>query len=106
MALPDVTHLQWLVLGTLLDADEAGYRIRQELAKHGVNKSGPGFYQLMARLEADGMVKGRYEYSMIDNQPIKERWYKLTGAGRRAWQSTSEFYAATSAAFVGGLSNG
>jgi hypothetical protein len=75
------------------------------LAKHGVKKSGPAFYQLMARLETDGMVKGRYEYSMIENQPIKERWYKLTGAGRRAWESTSEFYVAATAGFHGGLGN-
>jgi DNA-binding PadR family transcriptional regulator len=102
MVLPEITHLQWLVLGTLLDNDQAGYRIREELAKHGVKKSGPAFYQLMARLEADGVVKGRYEHSMIDNQPIKERWYKLTGAGRRAWEDTSEFYVATSAALQGG----
>jgi DNA-binding PadR family transcriptional regulator len=105
MALPEVTHLQWLVLGTLLNGDEAGYRVREELSKHGVKKSGPAFYQLMARLEADGLVKGRYEYSVIEGQPIKERWYKLNAAGRRAWESTSEFYAAAAAAFQGGLAN-
>jgi DNA-binding PadR family transcriptional regulator len=105
MSLPEITHLQWLVLGTLMDRDEAGYRVREELATHGVKKSGPTFYQLMARLEADGLVKGRYEFSMTENQPIKERWYKLTGAGRRAWRTTSEFYAAASAAVQGGLAN-
>jgi len=105
MSLPEITHLQWLVLGTLMDGDEAGYRVREDLAKHGVDKSGPAFYQLMARLEADGLVKGRYEYSMIENQPIKERWYKLTGAGRRAWHETSEFYVAARAAVQGGLAN-
>src|SRR3954467_4247990 len=106
MSLPETTHLQWLVLGTLLNGDVAGHRVREELAKHGVRKSGPSFYQLMARLEADGLVKGWYEYDMVDNQPIKERWYKLLAAGRRAWESTYEFYAATSLAFQGGLAGG
>jgi DNA-binding PadR family transcriptional regulator len=105
MSLPEITHLQWLVLGTLLNGDESGFCIREELSKHGVKKSGPAFYQLMARLETDGMVRGRYEHCMVENQPIKERWYKLTGAGRRAWESTSEFYAAGSEAFQGGLAN-
>ena len=104
MALPEITHLQYLVLGTLLNGDEAGYRIREEMAKQGAKKSGPSFYQLMARLEAEGLVKSRYEHSMIGTQPIKESWYKLTAAGRRAWETTSEFYAAASST-QGGTAN-
>jgi DNA-binding PadR family transcriptional regulator len=92
MAVPDTTSLQFLVMGTLLHGEESGQSVREELVKHGVRKSGPAFYQLMARMEDDGLVRGRYESYVINGQPIKERRYKLTAHGQRAWEKARDFY--------------
>lgn len=92
MPIPTVTHLQFAVLSFVGNREIAGHKIREQLAEFGTKMSGPGFYQLMARLEGDGLVKGWYEQSLVDGQPIKERWYKLTANGRRNVLSTREFY--------------
>jgi DNA-binding PadR family transcriptional regulator len=105
MSLPEVTHLQWLVLSALLEGDRAGYRIREVLAKHGVQKSGPSFYQLMARLEDDGLVKGWYVEKVIAGQPIKERHYKLTGKGAKSIEEVTQFYQVVVNGVQGGLAN-
>ena len=48
-ALPALTHLQYLVLGVLRTDEQPGRVLRQALATYGVRRSGPAFYQLMAR---------------------------------------------------------
>lgn len=98
MKLPKLTHLQFLVLSLLLDSDQSGQDLRDGLKKHGVKKSGPGFYQFMARLEDAGFVKGWYDVEVINGLPLKRRMYRLLGHGRSAWGSTQEFYASR---FVG-----
>ena len=50
-ALPSLTHLQFLVLGVLRTDEQSGRVIRQALHAYGIRRSGPAFYQLMARLE-------------------------------------------------------
>lgn len=92
MPLPTITHLQYAVLCCMSTAQVAGKSIRDRIAELGVTMSLPGFYQLMARLEADGLVKGTYKQTMIGNQPIKERWYKLTRRGSTALANTFTFY--------------
>lgn len=87
--------LQFAVL-TLIDGRTPGRTLRSELAaKYGIRRSGPGFYQLMARLETDGSVRGSYEHSLIDGQPIKERVYVRTAKGTKAVEATKVFYGAT-----------
>jgi DNA-binding PadR family transcriptional regulator len=93
-SLPGITHLQFVVLGLLLDAPRAGRHIRSELATHGVRRTAPAFYQMMARLEDAGFVEGWYEQKIVDGQIIKERHYKLRAAGLRVWTATRDFYAA------------
>lgn len=92
MSVPETTALQFLVLSTLLNGEDSGQKVRDELAKRGAPKSGPAFYQLMSRMEDDGLVKGRYHSYVIDGQPIKERRYKLTAHGQRAWEKARDFY--------------
>ncbi|RPJ66208.1 MAG: hypothetical protein EHM24_03540 [Acidobacteria bacterium] len=92
--LPAVTHLQFLVLGLLLDAPKAGRDIRAELQRHGVRRTAPAFYQMMARLEDAALLEGWYEQKVIDAQLIKERHYRLRPAGARAWSVTRDFYLA------------
>lgn len=90
--LPTLSHLQVRVLECLGANRLAGRELRKQLALRGTKKSGPGFYQLMARLEEGGLVKGEYSQKLIENQPIKERHYTITAKGSRALQETLNFY--------------
>ncbi len=92
--LPEITHLQFLVLGSLRGGELPGLTIRRMLTDHGIRRSGPAFYQMMSRLEDSGLVRGRYRQKVTRGQTITERRYRLTGAGSAAWERTCEFYAA------------
>jgi DNA-binding PadR family transcriptional regulator len=94
MPLPEITHLQFLILALLLDGELSGRKLREGLAEAGHRKSAPAFYQFMARLEDAELVEGRYDQKVIDGQIIKERFYTLTGAGERAWADVRDFYMA------------
>lgn len=99
-ALPRVTHLQFVVLAQLVEGEQPGREIRALLAGHGVRRSGPAFYQMMARLEDQGWVAGAYEQQVVAGQLIKERRYTLTAAGRRALAEARAFYAERLAALA------
>jgi len=92
MSVPDLTNLQFLLLGELLDQDRSGRQLRDTLQEHGVLKSSPAFYQLMARMEDAKLVEGRYEPKMVQGHPVKERFYHITASGSVAWESAREFY--------------
>ena len=51
MKLPDLSHLQFIVLTRLLSDEASGRSIREPLRHYRVRQSGPAFYQMMARLE-------------------------------------------------------
>ena len=89
---PAITHLQFLVLGVLRSAPRLGRHVRRRLEQHGVRRSAPAFYQMMARLEDGGLVAGDYDQKIVDSQIIKERRYTLTPAGEAAWRATRDFY--------------
>ena len=90
--IPEITHLQFLVLGMLRGGERHGRVIRRALARHGVRRTGPAFYQMMARLEDAALVEGAYDQKIVDGQIIKERRYTLTPAGETAWTATRAFY--------------
>jgi DNA-binding PadR family transcriptional regulator len=90
--IPEITHLQFLVLGVLRGGERTGYSLRKALGRHGVRRSGPAFYQMMARLEDAALVAGEYDQKIVAGQIIKERRYALTAAGDAAWLSTRAFY--------------
>ena len=92
---PAVTHLQFLVLSMLRFSPRLGRQIRHQLAKHGVRRSAPAFYQMMARLEADGLAAGEYDQKIVDGQIIKERCYTLTPTGETALKAVRDFSADT-----------
>jgi len=96
MPLPELTHLQFLVLTILMDGERSGREVREKLAEAGERKSGPAFYQFMARLEDAGFVEGWYDQKVVDGQSIKERRYRITGQGIRAWEDVRDFYLAHS----------
>jgi len=97
--MPVVTHLQFLVLGLLRGGERPGRYLRRALAKRGIARSAPAFYQMMARLEDAGFVEGAYDQKIVDGQIIKERRYTLTPAGDQAWTSTRAFYTEAIAEF-------
>jgi len=92
--LPTLTHLQFLILDIVGGVEMSGRELREKLRARGVRKTGPAFYQLMARLEDAGFVKGGYDQKIIDGQIIKERRYRILGAGAKARNETLEFYSA------------
>jgi DNA-binding PadR family transcriptional regulator len=91
--LPRLTHLQFLVLGLLHDREQPGRVVRDALAAHGVKRTAPAFYQLMARLERDGLVEGWYEQVTVNDQAVTERRYRLRPGGRKLWVDARDFYA-------------
>jgi len=90
--IPEITHLQFLVLGMLRSGERTGRLVRRTLKRHGIERSGPAFYQMMARLEDAGLVAGEYDQKIVDGQIIKERRYSLTARGETAWTATRAFY--------------
>ena len=91
--LPRLTHLQFLVLGLLQKEQQPGRVIRQALAGHGVKRTAAAFYQLMSRLERDGLIEGWYEHVTVGDQAVTERRYKLRPQGARLWIEARDFYA-------------
>jgi hypothetical protein len=91
-ALPTLTHLQFLVLGVLRGGDVPGRHLRQALAAHGVRRSGPAFYQLMARMERERLVEGWYEQVAVGDQSVTERRYRVTAEGAGRWNRARVFY--------------
>ena len=100
--LPPLSHLQFLALGVILSAEEPGRVIRDVVADYGVQRTGAAFYQLMARLERDGLVEGWYEPVIVGDQAVRERRYRITAAGTRAWRQTRVFYESVAAAAAQG----
>ena len=90
--LPEITHLQFLVLEGLEAGEQPGRVLRELLAGYGVRNSAPAFYQMMARLEQAGLVEGRYDHKALNGQRVKERCYEITRAGQRAFEATRAFY--------------
>ena len=99
--LPDLTHLQFLVLGVLLTGEQSGRAIRRAIDEYGIRRSAPAFYQMMARLERDGIVEGWYEQVKVGDQAVTERRYRATAAGSRMWTQTRAFYEGVSLGVAG-----
>jgi hypothetical protein len=95
--LPVLTHLQFLVLGVLRNDDLPGRVLRDALSGYGIRRTGPAFYQLMARLEKERLEKerlvdGRYEQITVGDQAVTERRYRITADGRKRWSEARAFY--------------
>src|SRR5215212_7195066 len=84
--LPPISHLQFLTLGVLLASEQPGRVIREAAAEFGFRRTGAAFYQLMSRLERDGLVEGWYDRATAGDQSVTERRYRITAAGSRAWK--------------------
>ena len=91
-SLPLLTHLQYLVLGVLRAEPQPGRSLRKSLSAYGIRRTGPAFYQLMARLEKDRLVDGWYEQITVGDQAVTERHYRVTPEGTRRWNEARAFY--------------
>lgn len=89
---PAITHLQFLILGALRQGPCSGRDLRALLEQWRTHRSGPAFYQMMARLEDAGLLDGRYEQQVVDGHAVKERHYEITAGGAAAWEATRDFY--------------
>ena len=92
MSLPEISHLQFKVLASLLDSELPGRKLRDAITQEGLTQTRASFYQLMARLEDAGFVTGRYEQRTIGDVTVTERVYELTVPGKRVVDSSVEFY--------------
>ena len=101
-SLPPLSHLQFLALGVVLNADRPGRVIRDTVAGFGARRTLAAFYQMMARLERDGLAEGWYAQVTVGDQLVTERRYRITASGRKAWTQTRAFYEAVSAAAASG----
>lgn len=93
--LPQVTHLQFLVLDVLLRQSEgtSATTLRTELKQHGQGREGPKFYQMMRRLAQTGMIESWSEHFDVGGGEVERTFYRATDIGRMAWRLTVEFYA-------------
>ena len=96
--LPAISHLQFLALGVLLGGEQPGRVVRDAVADFGERRTAAAFYQLMARLERDGLAEGWYEQVRVHDQMVTERRYRITRRGAAAWAETRAFYEAVAAA--------
>lgn len=92
MNFPVLSALQTLVIEVVGSERVTGRELRRRLAEHNVRKTGPAFYQAMARMEEAGIVSGEYEQKIVDGQIIRERVYRVTGDGAQAFNDTLAFY--------------
>jgi len=91
--LPELTNLQFLIIETIGAKKMRGAELRELLKNnHNVHKTGPAFYQLMARLEEAKLVEGWYDTQVIDGQLIKQKCYRVTGHGEESRRATLRFY--------------
>lgn len=93
MRIPNLSHLQIVVLGLLKDAERRGAVLRDALGGLNIVQTGPSFYQMMARLEDAGLAEGWYSQRVVEGQLVKERHYRITKAGRRELRDAQMFYA-------------
>jgi DNA-binding PadR family transcriptional regulator len=81
MKIPELTALQFYTLSTLLEGECSGRGLREQLAACGRSASAPSFYHFMSRLEQARFVEGRYDKKSIAGHTVRERVYRITGAG-------------------------
>jgi DNA-binding PadR family transcriptional regulator len=99
----ELSQLQLAVLNCLLNGDLSGRDLRAQLASLGWRKSGPAFYQMMSRIEDAGLVKGNYTKRLVSGQQIRERSYRITASGERAWEEVVAFLGKLRLARAGGV---
>jgi hypothetical protein len=93
--LPDLTHLQFLVLDLLIESESglSASQLRESLNQHGEPRAGPKFYQLMKRLVKEGLIDTWSQSFDVGGGVVNRTYYKQTDLGHTFWYSTLRFYA-------------
>jgi len=81
MRAPQITNTQFAVLCAVGATERNGAEVRAALERLGHKRSLPSFYDLMARMEEGGLLKGWYAQIEVDGYKVRERRYKLLGKG-------------------------
>jgi DNA-binding PadR family transcriptional regulator len=94
MGAQSLSHVQAMILQLITEAASApsegssgrvaGIDLRSQLKAEGYGTSGPGFYQIMGRLEDNGYIKACESKVMIGGKSYRQKEYSITGAGRNA----------------------
>jgi len=90
MVLPELSHLQYLALTLIGEADGLeGQDLQAKIGgRGGGDRSGPAFYMFMGRMEAAGLVKKKEE----PRGRTRIASYKLTSKGRKSMKANEKFY--------------
>ena len=86
------SHIQCLTLASIGTEEVTGNTLRARLLEAGIVSEGPAFYQMMKRLEADGLTVGRYAQVETSRQPVTIHCYTTTEKGRATLAAVVEFY--------------
>lgn len=96
MTPPDLSPIQFAVLGFLVSGPRTGKEIREYLDTEGESKSLPAFYQFMSRIDEEvdgkGFVRGWYEKDEVRGQIVRRRHYELTLKGSAAYSNAYAWY--------------
>lgn len=82
--IPNITHLQFLVLYILKNNYLSAPELREKLLEYGIYHSGPKFYQMMRRICHGSFVRKW----MVGNKSH----YSITLIGETALKEVKEFY--------------
>ncbi|MBN1910565.1 MAG: hypothetical protein JW818_12545 [Pirellulales bacterium] len=91
--LPEVTPLQFFVIGLLLQGEKTVPEIRRELNRLNVTGSSGALSRLMKRLCHRAYVCYRSEKGWIGKTPVERRVYCVSNLGLVVWRATRRFYA-------------
>ena len=95
MAVPQITHLQFLVIDAIASLQQASAsEIRKQLSEYGLDQKGPKFYQLMGRLEKAGFIESWSQPFDAAGSEVTRTFYKNRPDGKKQKQLVCEFYAA------------
>ena len=90
--LPDISHVQFFTLESLMVCPLPGKELRSELHEVGWARSQPTFHELTKRLEERGLIRGFYVRKFVGFFSIRERHFEITVAGVRAYHEAQAFY--------------
>jgi hypothetical protein len=90
--LPDITHVQFFVLESLMVCPLRGKDLRDELEEFGWLRTNETFPELINQLEKLGFVVGFYAVRILGDVELLDHRYELTVAGMRAYHRAHPFY--------------
>jgi hypothetical protein len=91
--LPEVTPLQFLVVGLLFEGPQGGEELRRRISACGVPLSPPGFSRLVDRMERLGYLQIFCQNGPRGCRRVFPRRFEVTDLGVAIWTQARDFYA-------------